>query len=101
MTPHEYIRQKIGTSEALAQLAEEAAELAKAAIKCRRAIDSKNPTPVTWAEAVMNLREEIADVDLCLVVLGDLCETTDMELKRMEEKQTRWIERLEETEAKE
>ena len=47
------------------------------------------------------MREEIADVDLCLVVLGDLCETTDAESKRMEEKQARWIDRLEETEAKE
>ena len=45
-------------TERLAQLAEEAAELAQAALKLRRAIDGTNPTPKTIAEARENLIEE-------------------------------------------
>ena len=43
------------------QIAEEAAELAKAALKLRRAITQTNPTPVTVDEAVENIIEEYAD----------------------------------------
>lgn len=60
----------IGKCEILCQLAEEAAELAKAALKLRRAIDGCNPTPVTREEAEKKLEEEIADVEVCLNVLG-------------------------------
>lgn len=48
--------------EILAQLAEEAAELAHAALKLRRALDGTNPTPVSVQEAGNQLVEEIADV---------------------------------------
>ena len=51
--------------EILAQLAEEAAELAQAALKLRRALDMTNPTPVTIREAGGRLVEEIADVRVC------------------------------------
>lgn len=94
MTENEFIREKIGMGEILAQLAEEATELAKAALKYRRAITATNPTPVTPEEALEALREEIADVDLCLVVAGDLCEASDNEIFRMETKRARWIERI-------
>lgn len=56
-------------AEILAQLAEEASELAQAALKLRRAIDKENPTPKSQAEATDDLIEEIADVQLCLEVL--------------------------------
>lgn len=56
-------------AEILAQLAEEASELAQAALKLRRAIDKENPTPKSKAEATDDLIEEIADVQLCLEVL--------------------------------
>ena len=68
--PVEYIREKLDEGELFAQLAEECAELGKAALKLRRVYHGKNPTPVTAKEAHRNLMEEIADVSLCLEVLG-------------------------------
>lgn len=65
----EYIREKLGTEELLAQLAEEATELAHAALKLRRVFGGTNPTPTTYEEAIDNLEEEIADVKLLLHVL--------------------------------
>ena len=44
-------------TEILAQLAEEASELAQAALKLRRALDGTNPTPKSVAECEMNLLE--------------------------------------------
>lgn len=51
--------------EILAQLAEECAELAQAALKLRRAIEGINPTPVSIQQAGDRLVEEIADVIVC------------------------------------
>lgn len=51
--------------EILAQLAEEASELAQAALKLRRAMDMTNPTPMTIQDAGNRLVEEIADVIVC------------------------------------
>lgn len=65
-----YIRQHLPPEELLAQLAEEAAELGHAALKLRRVYDGRNPTPVDSMTAFDNLCEEIADVFLCLQVLG-------------------------------
>ena len=64
------IRERITQSEVLAQLAEEASELAHAALKLRRAYDGKNPTPVTIEEAYECLIEEFADIKACADVLG-------------------------------
>ena len=64
------IVKKIGESEVLAQLAEEAAELAQAALKLRRAMEGKNPTPKTEDEGRWTLEEEYNDVILCAVQLG-------------------------------
>lgn len=98
MSEMEEILDAIGTPEALAQLAEEAAELSQAALKYRRVITGKNPTPVTQEEALEKLREEIADVDLCLVAIGELCEEHSQELKRMDDKCARWYKRIREAE---
>ncbi|MBR1616316.1 MAG: hypothetical protein IJ673_12700, partial [Treponema sp.] len=57
-----YIRDRLGLEELLTQLAEECGELTQAALKLRRAITSRNPTPVTRQEAVEKLHEEAADV---------------------------------------
>ena len=65
----EYIREKLTTEELLAQLAEEATELAHAALKYRRVLDGTNPTPATAEDAMANLQEEIADVRLVLELL--------------------------------
>ena len=62
---------KIGLPATLEQLAEEAAELSQAALKVARIIRRENPTPVGYCQAVDNLKEEAADVRLCLKVLSD------------------------------
>lgn len=49
-------------TEILAQLAEEASELAQAALKLRRALDGKTPTPKSVEECLKNIQEEMADV---------------------------------------
>lgn len=65
-----HIVETLGTEELLAQLAEEAAELGKAALKLRRALNDKNPTPVSPADAILNVQEEMADVLLCVLSVG-------------------------------
>lgn len=63
------IQDKLSQEELLAQLAEEAVELAHAALKLRRVYDGTNPTPVKRSAAFANLKEEIADVQLLITVL--------------------------------
>lgn len=62
MTDMEYIVQKLSQEDILCQLAEEAAELAQAALKLRRAITDTNPTPVSTDYAEHALNEEIVDI---------------------------------------
>lgn len=69
MTDIEYIAARHTEGDLLCQLAEEAAELAQAALKLRRAITQNNPTPVTAADAKAALIEEIADVEVAFEVL--------------------------------
>lgn len=57
----------------LEQLAEKAAELSQAALKCIRAYDlSHNPTPISDQEAFDALEEESADVLMCMEALLSL-----------------------------
>ena len=90
---HKEIKARVGEEELLAQLAEEAIELAHAALKLRRVIGCKNPTPVKYDEALENFLEEVADVDLVLAVL-DIGEDTEELLARMRAKLIRWLARL-------
>ena len=80
-------------AEKLAGLAEEASELAQAALKLRRAITQFNPTPVSEAEAYMCLLEEIGDVQLYLDTI-DYDEKAVAASQRL--KLDRWIRRVEE-----
>lgn len=57
----EYIAANLSDEDILCQIAEEAAELAQAALKLRRAITGTNPTPVSYDEALNNLVEEYSD----------------------------------------
>lgn len=91
-------------TEILAQLAEEASELAQAALKLRRALDGTNPTPKSVAECEANLMEEFADMSnsvtaLCDAWFGDSldseCEFWDAELEIEDTKYKRWLSRLE------
>lgn len=83
------IKKYLPETEILAQLGEEASELAQAALKLRRVLDGTNPTPVTKAQAMDNLIEEYGDVVCCM---KELEITYDSSL--IGKKKVRWIERL-------
>ena len=91
----EYIQEKLTTEELLCQLAEEASELAQAALKLRRVYGDSNPTPTTYEDAIANLHEEIADVKLLLKVLG-LDDPNDRakHAHTMQAKLNRWVNRI-------
>lgn len=86
-----HVIKTLGTEELLAQLAEKAAELGKAALKLRRALNGKNPTPVSPAEALRNVREEMADVLLCSISVGLDESATERTIR---EKIPRWSGRI-------
>lgn len=81
--------EKIGRPAALEQLAEEASELAQAALKLSRYLREENPTPKSRRECEANLVEEITDVELCLSALG-----LEADKELMEKKERRWEMRL-------
>ena len=89
------IRRYLDEPELLTQLAEEATELAHAALKLRRAYTGTNPTPVSTEDAYDKLLEEFADLEVCLAVL-DYVGDYDMEIvrKTVTYKLHRWAERL-------
>lgn len=86
-----HIIETLGTEELLAQLAEEASELSKAALKLRRALNGKNPTPISPTAALWNLREEMADVLLCAISVGFDENATERTIR---EKIPRWSGRI-------
>ena len=93
--PIEIIREHIDQSEMLAQLAEEASELAHVALKLRRAYDGTNPTPVTRRQAYSQLLEEYGDIFACTIALGFNRGIDKMQIgKSAQEKLERWEERL-------
>ena len=96
-------------TEILAQLAEEASELAQAALKLRRALDGTNPTPKSVAECEANLMEELADVTNAIDALFDSWFGSNIksesefwyaEHEIEESKYKRWLSRLEAKENK-
>ncbi|MCD8008140.1 MAG: hypothetical protein LUF68_04290 [Clostridiales bacterium] len=89
------IKDYLSEAEILAQLAEEASELAQAALKLRRALDGTNPTPVSEDEARAQLREEYADVQNCIYLLFDQHDL-DTVAAWQRVKMPRWLKRLEE-----
>lgn len=82
-------------TELLAGLAEECSELAQAALKYRRAINGRNPTPVPVLAALDKMIEEVADVELYLdqLQMDEVRENIDNIKAR---KLDRWIQRLNE-----
>ena len=90
----EFVRAVLSREELLAQLAEEATELAHAALKLRRVYVGTNPTPVPLRDALDNLMEEIADVQLLLEVL-ELDQHWPEYGVIKESKIQRWVSRLE------
>lgn len=82
---------EIPETELLAGLAEEAAELAQAALKLRRAIDGTNPTPYGKDVCYASLMEELSNVELYLEQLEI---DRDMVEAVKEAKRARWVSRL-------
>ena len=94
-------------TEILAQLAEEASEMAQAALKLRRALDGTNPTPKSVVECLENIQEEMADVFVCLTMFGKSAERDgiliynrymEKVIKIEDEKEARWLHRLQDKE---
>lgn len=88
-----YIKENLSTNDAYCHLAEEAAELAHAALKVIRAINNTNPTPKIFLEAIDTLNEEAADVFNALYVVIDdyeFIKVRDIAKRKMK----RWKERL-------
>ena len=97
MSNVETVCKYLGAPELLAQLAEEAAELAQAALKLRRVIDGTNWTPKTMVECQNGLAEEIADVQGVLQALDFAAHLVDYGVVReiQTAKMGRWAKRLE------
>ena len=85
------IRKNVPLEERLLGLAEEASELSQAALKYRRALTKKNPTPLSEDDAYENLLEEIADVNLYMDTLYINTGTVKEHYNR---KLRRWNDRL-------
>lgn len=75
--------EKIGKSAMLEQLAEEATELAHAALKLARIERGENPTPVLKDTAVSHLIEEYTDVVQCAEELSLVPNREQIKLKKM------------------
>lgn len=90
------INDYLTTPDLLCQLAEEASELAQAALKLKRAMDGTNPTPMSVEECVENMDEEIADVSLLVDLLGyNKKEHLLSQIRVVQRKAERWLKRLE------
>ena len=94
--PIDTIREHMSQEELLTQLAEEAAELAQAALKLRRTYSDVNPTPVSTEDAYEGLLEELADVQVCITALGFNHNIDHLRVMRItSQKMERWATRLE------
>lgn len=80
--------EKIGAPAMLEQLAEEATELAKSALKMARVLRGENPTPITRIQAFNSLAEEYTDTVQCA---NELCLTANKD--QMMRKELRFKER--------
>lgn len=86
-------------TEILAQVAEEASELAQAALKLRRALDGTNPTPKSVEECRKAFEEEYADVVNCIIALDCMDDAAFDRMQKMQhEKEIRWLSCLKEKE---
>lgn len=88
----DFIQRMLPVEELLCQLAEECNELGQAALKLRRALDGTNYTPVSVVQAYEHLDEEVADIILCLNVIGAKNDSNCV--ARQKKKAKRWASRL-------
>ena len=75
--------EKIGAAAMLDQLAEEATELAHAALKLARIERGENPTPVLKEDAMDHLIEEYTDVVQCAEEFSLMPNREQIKLKKM------------------
>lgn len=75
--------EKIGAAAMLEQLAEEAMELAHAALKLARIERGENPTPVLKEDAMDHLIEEYTDVVQCAEEFSLMPNREQIKLKKM------------------
>lgn len=68
----EFVRDRLPQSVILMQLAEECAEVSKAALKLARIYQGVNPTPIKEDEALEALNEELADLTVCVGCLDGI-----------------------------
>lgn len=94
------IIEKIGEPAVLEQLAEECSELTQAALKLARKMRDENPTPKTEAECWESLKEEMADVMLCMdTYMEKYSNDFYVEVATIrDEKKARWEQRIKEME---
>lgn len=96
-----FIAIKLEKEELLAAAAEEATELAQAALKLRRAYSGKNYTPNTDYICLEYMAEEMADLELCIEVLKNALPSeqaiflNNRKLAIKNKKLDRWVQRLE------
>lgn len=74
--------QRIGFPALVEQMAEEASELAQAALKVARIARKENPTPVSIEEGARHLEEEYTDVIQCAIELGIKVNTDQIRTKQ-------------------
>ena len=102
MTDLEYIAENLSDEDILCQIAEEAAELAQAALKLRRAMTQTNPTPVSDEEAVDSIIEEYADTIGAFEIWAAKCGGDGVRLvcadigEIIDKKYSRWAQRIKE-----
>ena len=100
MTDLEYIAANLSDEDILCQIAEEAAELSKAALKLRRVLTGTNPTPVSYEDAIYNLIEEYGDVVGAFRVYAKKSEIDtevyELSNENIESKFYRWAQRIKE-----
>lgn len=89
-----YISKKLGKEEVLTQLAEEASEVVQAALKLRRAMNGINPTPIDEKTAWENVKEKLADIQVCQMVLFESDTGDDGIYDIADKKLVRWEHRL-------
>lgn len=90
----DYIRSRVPEAEVYASLAEEAAEIAQAALKCRRTMVEGNPTPISKGTAHTEFLVELGDVMTCLEVLGIDVSTNPTIQTVKNSKLERWADRI-------
>lgn len=102
----DYINRRLDMDDLLLAFAEEASEAAQAALKLRRTLYGKNPTPVTPKDALAHFDEEMNDALLCWTVLNQRGREADIiswagdPTPLQNQKLDRWVKRLQEAEKK-